>query len=192
MRKGVIFVAVFLVVVFVLGSMLSLQASTLAGITMPETVQVGSTPLVLNGMGLRTKFMVKVYVAGLYLPQKSLDAGAILTADAPKRMVMHFVHGASKSQMSDAFEDSFKDNSPDAVKTLKTEIDKLLGALEPVKEGDEMIFTYVPGTGTTFSVNGADKVTIAGPAFGQLLFSVWLGPKPPNADLKKGILGTKE
>jgi hypothetical protein len=55
-----------------------------------------------------------------------------------------------------------------------------------------MIFTYVPGTGTTFSVNGADKVTVAGPAFGQLLFSVWLGPKPPNADLKKGILGTKE
>jgi hypothetical protein len=94
--------------------------------------------------------------------------------------------------MSDAFEDSFKDNWPEAVKTLKTEIDKLLGALEPVKEGDEMIFTYVPGTGTTFSVNGADKVTVAGPAFGQLLFSVWLGPKPPNADLKKGILGTKE
>jgi hypothetical protein len=187
MRRFVIFFTVF-----VLGSILSLQASTLAGITLPDTVQVGSTPLVLNGMGLRTKFMVKVYVAGLYLPQKSSDAGAILKGDAPKRMAMHFVHGASKSQMSDAFEDSFKDNSPEAVKTLKTEIDKLLGALEPVKEGDEMIFTYVPGTGTTFSVNGADKMTVAGPAFGQLLFSVWLGPKPPNADLKKGILGTKE
>jgi hypothetical protein len=192
MRKGVIFVAVFVVVVFVHGSMLSLQASTVAGITMPETVQVGSTQLVLNGMGLRTKFMVKVYVAGLYLPQKSSDAGAILKGDAPKRIVMHFVHSASKSQMSDAFEDSFKDNSPDAAKTLKAEIDKLLGALEPVKEGDEMIFTYMPGTGTTFALNGADKVTIAGPAFGQLMFSVWLGPKPPNADLKKGILGTKE
>jgi hypothetical protein len=187
MRRFVIFVTVF-----VLGSMLSLQASTVAGITMPETVQVGSTQLVLNGMGLRTKFMVKVYVAGLYLPQKSSDAGAILTADAPKQIVMHFVHGASKSQMSDAFEDSFKDNSPDAAKALKAEIDKLLGALEPVKEGDEMIFTYMPGTGTTFALNGADKVTIAGPAFGQLMFSVWLGPKPPNADLKKGILGTKE
>lgn len=187
MRRVVIFLTGF-----VLGSIVSLYASTLAGIIMPDTVQVGSTPLVLNGMGLRTKFMVKVYVAGLYLPQKSSDAGAILKADAPKRMVMHFVHGASKSQMSDAFEDSFRDNSPDAVKTLKVEIDKLLGAIEPVKEGDEMIFTYMPGTGTTFAVNGADKVTIAGQAFGQLLLSVWLGPKPPNADLKKGILGTKE
>ena len=183
---------VMVLVVFAFASMLKLQASTLAGVTMPETVQVGSTTLVLNGLGLRTKFVVKVYVAGLYLEQKSSDGRAILNADAPKRIVMHFVHGASKSQMSDAFEDSFKDNSPDAVKTMKGDIDKLLAALEPVKEGDQMVFTYLPGSGTTFAINGTDKVTIAGKAFGQLLFSVWLGPKPPNADLKKGILGARE
>jgi hypothetical protein len=183
---------VMVLVVFALASMLKLQASTLAGVRMPETVQVGSTTLVLNGLGLRTKFVVKVYVAGLYLEQKSSDGSVILNADAPKRIVMHFVHGASKSQMSDAFEDSFKDNSTEAVKTMKADIDKFLGALEPVKEGDQMIFTYVPGSGTTFAINGTDKVTIAGKAFGQLLFSVWLGPKPPNADLKKGILGARE
>jgi hypothetical protein len=102
---------------------------------------------------------------------------------------MKFVHGASKNQMSDAFNESFSDNSPDAVKTMKGDIDKLLGALDPVNSGDTMVFTYVPGTGTTYSMNGKDKVTIAGPAFGQVLFSVWLGPKPPNADLKKGLLG---
>ena len=102
---------------------------------------------------------------------------------------MKFVHTASKSQMSSAFEDSFKDNSPDAVNTMKADIDRLLGALEPINVGDTMVFTYVPGTGTTFAINGKDKLTIAGPAFGQVLFSVWLGPKPPNADLKKGLLG---
>ena len=112
-----------------------------------------------------------------------------IKADAPKRIVMHFVHNASKSQMVDAFNDSFKDNSPDAVKTMKADIDRLLDALEPVKPGDEMVFTYVPGTGTTFAINGAEKLTITGPAFGPVLFSVWLGPKPPNADLKKGMLG---
>jgi hypothetical protein len=91
--------------------------------------------------------------------------------------------------MADAFNDSFKDNSPDAVKTMKADIDRLLDALEPVKPGDEMVFTYVPGTGTTFAINGKEKLTITGPAFGPVLFSVWLGPKPPNADLKKGMLG---
>jgi hypothetical protein len=186
MHKNVISLAV---VVFVLMSMVELHAGSLAGVTLPDTAQVGGKTLVLNGLGLRTKFMVKVYVAGLYLEQKSSDPNAIIKADAPKQIVMKFLHGASKSQMSDAFNESFNDNSPDAVKTMKGDIDKLLGALDAVNTGDTMVFTYVPGTGSTLTINGKDKLTIAGPAFGQVLMSVWLGPKPPNADLKKGMLG---
>jgi hypothetical protein len=102
---------------------------------------------------------------------------------------MYFVHAASKSQMADAFDESFQDNTPDAKKTMKPDIDKLLGALDAVKDGDQMIFTYVPGTGTTFAINTNEKLTIAGPGFGQVIFSVWLGPKPPNGNLKKGLLG---
>lgn len=177
------------IVVFVVGSMFNLHAGSLAGVTLPDTAQVGGKTLVLNGLGIRTKYMVKVYVAGLYLEQKSSDASAIIKADAPKQIVMKFVHGASKSQMTDAFDQSFKDNTPDAVKTMKPDIDRLLGALEPVSVGDQMVFTYVPGTGSTLAINGKDKLTIAGPDFGQVLFSVWFGPKPPNADLKKGMLG---
>src|SRR5208282_203744 len=186
MRKTAISLAV---VVFAVASTFNLHAGNLAGVTLPDTEQVGATKLVLNGMGLRTKFMVKVYVAGLYLEQKSSDPNAIIKADAPKRIVMQFLHGASKNQMSDAFNESFNDNSPEAVKTMKADIDRLLNALEPVKVGDQMVFTYVPGTGTTLAINGTDKLTIAGPAFGPVLLSVWLGPKPPNADLKKGMLG---
>jgi hypothetical protein len=166
-----------------------LYAASLAGVTLPDTVEVGGTTLALNGLGLRTKFTVKVYVAGLYLAQKSSNADAILKADAPKRIVMHFVHSASKSQMTDAFDESFHDNAPEAQKTMKADLDRMLGALEPVKPGDEMVFTYVPGTGTTLAINGTDKVTITGAEFARVLFSVWLGPKPPNAGLKKGLLG---
>jgi Chalcone isomerase-like len=72
---------------------------------------------------------------------------------------------------------------------MKAEIDRLLGVLEPVKEGDQMTFTYVPGTGTTLAINGQEKLTIATPAFAPVLFAVWLGPKPPTADLKRGMLG---
>jgi len=186
MRRNVISLAV---VVFVVASMLNLRAGSLAGVTLPDTVQVGTTTLLLNGMGLRTKFVVKVYVAGLYLEQKSTDPSVILKSDTPKRIVMHFLHGVSKSQMADAFQESFNDNAPEASKTMKADIDRLLGALEPLKEGDQMVFTYVPGTGTTLTIKGQEKLTIAGPAFAPVLFSVWLGPKPPNADLKRGMLG---
>ena len=102
---------------------------------------------------------------------------------------MHFLHNVSKSQMADAFEESFHDNSPEASKAMKADIDRLLGALEPLKEQDEMVFTYLPGSGSTLTIKGQDKLTIAGAAFGQMLFSVWLGPKPPNSGLKKGLLG---
>jgi hypothetical protein len=179
----------FAIFVATILSMSALYAASLAGVTLPDTEQVGNTKLVLNGLGLRTKFVVKVYVAGLYLQQKSSDANAIIKSDTPKKIVMQFLHAASKSQMTDAFDESFKDNTPEAVTTMKGDIDKLLGALESVKVGDQMVFTYVPGTGTTFAINGKDKVTIFNPAFGPVLLSVWLGPKPPNPDLKKGILG---
>lgn len=185
MRKMIVSVVVLLVV----ASAASLQAASLAGVTLPDTVQAGGKTLMLNGLGLRTKFVVKVYVAGLYLQQKSSDPNAILKADESKKLVMHFLRDVSKEQMADAFSESFDNNAPEARKSMKADIDRLLGALEPLKEGNEMLFTYVPGTGTTMTVNGKDKLTIAGSAFAPVLFSVWLGPKPPNAGLKKGILG---
>jgi hypothetical protein len=180
------------VAVLALPTAFNLPAATLAGVTLPDTAQVGGTALTLNGLGLRTKFAVKVYIVGLYLEQKSSDPSAIIKADAPKRIVMRFVHSATKNQMTDAFDESFNDNTPDAKKTMKADIDRLVGALDPIKEGDQMVFTYIPGTGTTFAINGKDKLTIAGAAFGQVLFSVWLGPKPPNAGLKKGYSGSRE
>jgi Chalcone isomerase-like len=177
------------VLLFLTASTFNLAAANLAGVTLPDTVSAGGKTLVLNGMGIRTKMMVKVYVGGLYLEQKSSDANAIIKSDAPKQIVMKFLHGASKSQMTDAFDEGFRDNAPDAVKTMKAQIDQLLGGLDAVKIGDEMVFTYVPGTGSSMAINGQNKVTIADPAFGPVLLSVWLGPKPPNADLKKGMLG---
>jgi hypothetical protein len=140
-------------------------------------------------MGLRTKYAFKVYVAGLYLAQKSSDPSAILKPDATKRIVMHFVRDVSQTQIADGFSESFQSNTPDAAKTLKPDIGRLFSALESVKDGEEIVFTYIPGTGTSVAIGGKEKLAVAGPAFAEMLFSVWLGPKPPNASLKKGILG---
>ena len=177
------------VAALVLVPFLNLYAADLAGVTMPDSAQVGNTTLVLNGLGLRTKIVVKVYVAGLYLPRKSADAEGIIKADAPKRLVMQFVRGVSKNQLTDAFNESFNDNAREARKAVGADIDRFLAALEPVKDGDQLIFTYVPEAGTTFAINGKEKLTIPGLGFTQALFSVWLGPKPPTGGLKKGLLG---
>jgi Chalcone isomerase-like len=53
--------------------------------------------------------MIKVYVVGLYLEQKSSDPDAIVQAYAPKQIVMQFLHGVSKGRIANAFDDSFND-----------------------------------------------------------------------------------
>jgi hypothetical protein len=185
MRK----IAVPVAALVLLASMVPLHAATLAGVTLPDSTQAGGRTLVLNGLGLRTKFMFKVYVCALYLEQKSSDADAILNGGRTKRIVMHFVRDVSRGQITDAFEEDFNNNAPQAATAMKADVERLLAAMTDVHSGDEIAFTDVAGAGTTLSINGTDKLTIQGPGFARLVFSVWLGPKPPNGSLKKGILG---
>ena len=187
MSSSALLNSIFLVT---LVSGVNLPSGTLAGVTLPDTVQVGTTTLGLNGAGLRTKYMVKVYVAGLYLTQKSSDPNVILKPDHPKRIVMHFVRDLSKDQLRDGFTESFHNNSPEAEKTLRAQIDRFFSVLVPVRDGQELVFTYMPENGTQVSFGDREVLTIPGPDFAEMIFSVWLGPKPPNAALKKGLLGT--
>jgi len=51
-------------------------------------------------------------------------------------------------------------------------------------------YAPVPGTGTRVLVDGAPKgKPIAGDDFYRGLLRIWLGDKPVDADLKKGMLG---
>jgi len=50
------------------------HAAEVAGVKIEDRVTVESSELALNGAGLRTKFFVNVYAAGLYLAQKKTSA----------------------------------------------------------------------------------------------------------------------
>jgi hypothetical protein len=165
------------------------MAATLADVTLPDSITVGNQTLVLNGLGLRSKLFVKVYVGGLYLEKKTSDPAAVIASDAPKRVVLQFVYGeVTREQMVEAFEDGFKGNAPNAA---KADVQQWVGALETMKKGEQMTVTYVPSAGTTLTLRGKDKLTIPGLPFAQAVFSVWFGPKPPSSDLKNGMLGKK-
>lgn len=186
MRRGVLLAAALVAL------SLPVLADTVAGVSLPDTITVGNKTLVLNGMGVRSKFFVKVYAAGLYLEKKSADANAIIQSDAAKRMVLQFIRSeVTREQMTEAFDEALKNNGPDKAASLQSEIGQFLKALETMREKEQFVVTYLPGAGTTVTVRGKDKVTIPGAAFGQLVFSMWLGPKPPNSDLKNGLLGKK-
>jgi len=45
------------------------------------------------------------------------------------------------------------------------------------------------GQGTTLSAGNKDLSVFEGKGFANAVFAIWLGPKPPSEDLKKGMLG---
>ncbi len=165
-------------------------AGELAGVTLPDTVKVGDAGLKLNGMGLRKKLMIKVYVGALYLPEKSSDGRAILEADAPSRMVMHFLYKeVEAAKLTEAWSEGFANNSPAEAPGLKDSLDRFNAWWSAMKSGDEAVMTYVPGVGTTLEINGKSLGTIEGRPFARALLAVWLGDKPPDKGLRQGVLG---
>lgn len=165
-------------------------ARELAGVKMDEAVTVGGKSLKLNGVGLRKKSIFKVYVAGLYLEAASKDGHAIAAADGPKALRMQFVRSVDKAKLVEAYKEGFEANAKEKAAAQKANVDKFYGLIGDVKDGTVMTFTYVPGTGTVVARDGKDIGTIEGKDFAEALFLIWLGPKPPSEDLKKGLLGS--
>jgi len=164
------------------------HAAELAGATLPDALSAGDKLLKLNGLGLRKKAMFKVYVGGLYLESPSKDAGTILATDQAKAIRMHFLRDLTKAQLVEAFQEGFEANVKDGA-AQKAAFDKMLALVPDVKEGTTMTFTYLPGKGTTLSAASKELGVFEGKGFAAAVFSIWLGPKPPSEDLKKGMLG---
>ena len=165
--------------------------ATCLGIPFPETLQATGTPLVLNGLGLRKAYVfVKVYVAGLYLPQKTNQSAQILRDDMPRTLLIRLVRDVTQKELIDAWTKGFEDNAPDLWPHLKTRIDKIKSALPPqLNEGDTFQFVYQPGKWTEIRRNGRLAIELDGTDFARALFSIYVGPKPPNESLKTGLLG---
>ena len=178
-----------LVLALVAGVATAAWGGELAGVTMPDSVEVGDETLTLNGMGLRKKAIIKVYVAGLYLPEKMEDPEAILAADTPRRTAMEFRFGVGAAKMCDAWKEGLEKNTADPSASLAAKFDELCELQADMEKGDPMVYTYVPGKGTDVEIKGEVKGTIEGKDFADALFACWIGPEPPGAAFKERLLG---
>ena len=171
-----------------LATSLPATAGTLHGVTFPDTATVGGKSVQLNGMGVRVAFVfVKVYVAGLYLEQKTGDAQAAVQTDEAKRMVLQFLREVTHDEMVDAMKEGFAHTASAA---LAPQVEQFSAFFtEPLPEASQTSFDYAPGTGTTVTISGKTRGTIPGADFMQALFGIWLGAEPADADLKAGLLG---
>jgi hypothetical protein len=171
----------------------SAGALELAGVKLADTAQIGSANLQLNGAGIRTKLFFKVYVGALYLPQRQASADAIIADEHEHRVALHIVRDLSSDKLLHAFNEAIEANhTKDELTSLGPQLKQMaeiFNAVKEVKPGDVITLDYQPASGTQIGVNGEARGTIAGAAFNKALLKIWLGSKPAQDDLKKGMLG---
>lgn len=183
----------FIVVLTLMLSPAMTFAKDVAGVSLPETVTLNAKPpLVLNGAGIRSRFFIKVYVGALYLPARTHDAEAILRSAGPVAMHMYILHSEiSKEKLVDAWNDRFDANLSTAEHaSLRTRIERFDGLFRTVHKGDVIRLDYLPGTGTTVSIDDEKRGVIEGEDFMHAWLRIWLGKQPADSDLKQGLLGT--
>ena len=173
--------------------MLALPAKALeiAGVTVPESITGDDgTALVLNGAGIRSKFVFDIYIAQLYLEKAAAETSEVIAADTRKRMVMHFLHDkVEKAKLVEAWNEGFKNNTAaEQVAALQQRIDQFNAMFTDAKKGDVILLDYIPGTGTKVTIAGADKGVIPGKDFNDAMLLIWLGDKPVAKDLRAKLL----
>ena len=172
------------------------QAAEIEGVKITASARVGDAgpELVLNGAGLRTRVVFKVYVSALYLQQKRTAPDAIFSDTGPKRMALHLLREITADQLFGALNDGLKANhTPEQLAKMEPQTREFEGIFKKTptaKSGDVILLDYLPGTGTRVTVNGDAKGVIAGADFYTALLRILLGDKPAEAGLKKALLGS--
>lgn len=173
------------------GALGTAQAATVNGVELPETMQVDNTGLTLNGAGVRNKYFMKVYVAGLYVTEPSSDATAIMNADEVQAMRVEITSSMiTRARFQETVQGGLKQSAGDEYPKYEHMLDELWADKNlEVDKGDVFEYRYVPGEGTHFLRNGATLKVVKGLDFKRVLFGIYLGEDPVQDSLKAELLG---
>jgi hypothetical protein len=164
------------------------------GYKFEDTAKVAGKDLKLNGAGMRTKFVIKVYAAGLYLPEKKTNVAEILKQEGPRRVTLQMARDISSDDFGKAFMDGLNENVDKAEKQkIVAQIGKmgeLFASVDGLKKGDVLHLDWIPGTGTQCELNGKKLgEPIPDVNFYNAILRIWLGDKPVDRSLKPALLG---
>ena len=170
------------------------QPVDVAGVKYAPTAQVAGNTLQLNGAGIRYKFVIKVYTAGLYLTAKASTPEAVLATPGPKRMHVVMLRDIDANELGKLFTDGMQKNASreDFGKSIPgtLKLAEIFATKKRLVAGDAFSVDYAPGAGTVVSINGkAATEPITEPVFFTALMKIWLGASPADWQLKDALLG---
>jgi hypothetical protein len=157
-----------------------------------------SGELSLLGVGLRTKtfLKVKVYAIGLYVSDAALAgplrahqgrtatpafSRELVSGDFPKQLQLKFVRDLSADQVRTAFREALSGAD-------KARVETFVGLFGDVKAGQECVLRWGTGGALETTVAGQARPPIADRAFTRAVFGIWLGERPIQDDIKRGLV----
>lgn len=173
------------------------RAAEVEGVRFEEKLHfdLARQELVLNGAGVRTKFMMKVYAIGLYLPEKTHRGDDVLHHNGPKRVVISILmREITSEQFMSALRDKLdSDLTPAELRAMQSslaQISDIMMAVKSLRKGHVVALEFVPGHGTRVVINGEVRGNyIPNEEFYRALLTGWIGDKPVNEKLKRALLG---
>ena len=135
---------------------------------------------------------IDVYAIASYVAEGT-DLGddrgaALVAADVPKELRMNILRDFGREKLINSFSDVIKDNYDDT-SAFDADMVTFFGYfVDDAKDGDILLFSYLPGHGLTTDLNGEEKGVITNPAFVAALWTVWFGEDPASKGLREDLL----
>jgi hypothetical protein len=170
-------------------------AAEVAGIRFADTAKVSGQDLQLNGLGVRSKQVEKMYAAGLYLQARASTADEVMEAEGPRRIELVMLRDFSAQDLGEAFITGLTNNMDKSARPrIVAQIirfGEMFSEVQGLKKGDKVDLDWLPGTGTQCYVNGK-KVGQVNPdlVFYNAILRIWLGDKPSDVALKPKLLAS--
>jgi hypothetical protein len=166
----------------------------LAGVKIDASEQVAGSTLALNGAGIRTRFMFKVYTAALYTGTKADTIEAVIGQPGPKRIQITMLRAIDGNELGKLFTAGMEKNTTraDFAKSISgiVSMGELFAKRKKLMSGETFSVDWIPGTGAQVLVNNkAEMEPVKEPEFFQSLMGIWLGKNPADEDLKAALLG---
>lgn len=160
-----------------------------AAVFLVPVLASADTELVLNGTGVRkaTIFGIEVYKASLFVTSRSSKAEDVLEDKKPKQLEMVFLRDVDEDKVVSTWRESLSANVEKPEEWLPG-LAELTTGIGEVSEGEKLTLSLSADSAKLETSKGFSR-EVKKPGFSNALLKIWLGPRPPDEELKRGLLG---
>lgn len=158
------------------------QARVIAGVDLPDEVEVAGQALALRSCGVRDTLWVEHYVAAVYLPPDIPAASAMVDSNQPMVILLHIT---STSMLPEQVPEQWRE--PLRKELSDEPLSKVREAYSSLTVGDRVRLDYSPKAGVGMSVNGTMVTTMSRGLIDSML-RTWAGEDQLTGKLQRLLL----